>query len=224
MEEDPVAPMRLETTIAAKVGEGVLPLDESGRQELATRLADLRERFLVTTATNRLEHRDYANNRYVEKSNDDVQWDLRPDALVAAIETDGEEQQEHARLALHWLKVAWAAAWTNHRHVPVFARPFSSLDVTITIDPATLIGSEGCSCRLCACYEPRLAKWGAKRVAASEVYRRIGEGESVQAGEVLPFVGANNIEASGKKAPKKSAMLTAEEAKEWLALNPKRAF
>ncbi|MCA9609305.1 MAG: hypothetical protein KC619_27075 [Myxococcales bacterium] len=81
-----------------------------------------------------------------------------------------------------------------------------------------------CACRLCTWARPRIEKWAKKRAGLPELYRRIGQGESVLAKDILPLVGADRLMAAEEKPPKKSAELSAEEAKRWLALNPNRAF
>lgn len=221
--------------IPAKVEDGVLPLTQEQHDEAVAELSDFGARWLVISATNRLKKGDTKGNTFLPHASELVIWELADDAIVASLGADDEEDQKHATALLHWLELGWASCWIGHDHVTKFSRPFSSLDVTVTLDPVTVVNSTTnvikpdpdsglCTCRLCLWVRPRAEKWSVKRKGLAELYRRIGEGESVTAGEIIPLVGAAELKSAEKVVPKKTDVLTADEAKEWLALNPRRAF
>ena len=226
--------MKIEMRIPAKVEDGVLPLTQEQHDEAVAELSDFGASWLVISATNRLKPSDTKGNTYLPHASELVIWELADDAIVASLDGDDEEEK-HARALLHWLELGWVDCWINHPHETKFARPFSSIDVTVTLDPTTVVNSTTnvidpdpdsglCACRLCLWCRPRVEKWSVKRKGLAELYRRIGVGELVTADEILPLIGAGALKSAGKPAPKKTDILTADEAKEWLALNPRRAF
>lgn len=81
-----------------------------------------------------------------------------------------------------------------------------------------------CACRLCTYCRPRIEKWGKKRTAFGVVpAHRRGRGGHGWGGHGLGR-GGHYPEKYGTTVPEKSTVLSAEEAKEWLGLNPRRAF
>ena len=229
--------MRVEASIPVKVGAGVLPLSQEKHDEMVAEMWAFAQNWLHISANNRLKKSDTKGSFYWDRASELVIWELTENALVAYIDVgDGtQEDQNQALATVHWLELGWAACWTQHAYETLFARPFSSLDVTVTMDPVEVVKATTnaiapdptsglCGCRFCAWCRPRVVKWGVKRKGLAELYRRLGEGESVTAGEILPLVGSDKVKASGRKAPKKTEVLTADEAKDWLALNPGRAF
>ena len=213
-------------TVPAVVAPGLVGTPDA---EATTRHAvvDLFHRFLQTTVHNRVKASVHGANPHWGRLPEGLSVSLAADRLTLHL-ADAEPDDVDAQETLRWLLLAWALCWMAHSHETAFARPVQGFDLTVALDPVAVAqehaGGPNGACRLGAYVLPRAVKWGAKRRGLSELYRRIGAGEQVLFGAVRPLLQSGAVKASGWPAPKKADAITADEARRWLSLNPRRAF